>query len=241
MRDKARALVVAIDGPAGSGKSTVSKRTAKRLGILYIDTGAMYRALTLKAMRRKIDLEDEDALVSLARSTKIDLEGNDGALKVILDGEDVAGFIRTPELTSNVKYIARVPGVRHEMVRLQRIIGKKGGAVLEGRDIGTVVFPDADYKFYLDADLEERSRRRYKELLELGQNISLEEIRADIASRDESDIRRSVGALKKADDAVLIDTTNLSIDEVVDEISDYIDNAKGKGKKAKAQGKIQKF
>jgi cytidylate kinase len=215
-------MVVAVDGPAGSGKSTVSKMIARRLGLLYIDTGAMYRALTLKAMRNKVDLNDEEALVKLSKSTRIALEESAGALNVFLDDEDVTGLIRTPELTKNVKYIARVPDVRHEMVRLQRIIGERSGAVLEGRDIGTVVFPDAKYKFYLDADVEERARRRYKELIETGQKASLADIRNDVASRDESDMKRSVGALKRSADAVSVDTTALTINEVVEKIMSYI-------------------
>ena len=222
MEKKHKELVIAIDGPAGSGKSTVSKRVAARLGLLYIDTGAMYRAMTLKAMRKKLNLEDADALVSLARATKIDLKDESGRLKVMLDGEDVAGFIRTPGLTNNVKYIARVPGVRKEMVRLQRLIGERSGAVLEGRDIGTVVFPDADYKFYLDADADERARRRYKELTESRQDVSLDVIKKDVLARDESDMNRAVGALKKASDAILIDTTKLSIDAVVEKMLSYI-------------------
>lgn len=215
-RDKR--LVIAIDGPAGSGKSTVSKIIAKKLGIMYLDTGAMYRALTLKAMRQGTDLDDEKALTVIARSTDISLSEGSGGLKVFLDGEDVTGLIRTPELTAKVKYIARVPGVRKEMVRLQRAIGGESGAVLEGRDIGTVVFPDADFKFYLDASLEERAKRRCKELIEAGQKVRIEEIRKDVFDRDESDIKRDVGALKKADDAVIVDTTDLSIDGVVDRI-----------------------
>ena len=215
---KSSSLVIAVDGPAGSGKSTVSKKIAKALGLLYIDTGAMYRALTLKAIRQNLDLEDERALISLASSTKIDLMEAKGALKVHLDGEDVADLIRTPELTKKVKYIARVPGVRQEMVKLQRAIGERTGAVLEGRDIGTVVFPDASFKFYLDADVEERAYRRHKELTELGQKVSLEDIKKDVVLRDESDMKRSVGALKKASDAIIIDTTNLSADEVVEKI-----------------------
>jgi len=222
MAGKHNELVIAIDGPAGSGKSTVSKLVAKALGVVYIDTGAMYRALTLKAMRNKVDLKDEGALTGLAKSTEIDLKDGPGSLKVYLDGEDVAGLIRTPELTNNVKYIARVPGVREEMVKLQRSIGQRRGAALEGRDIGTVVFPDADYKFYLDADPEERARRRHKELVEAGQTVDLADIKKDVISRDESDMTRSVGALKKADDAILIDTTKLSIDEVVKKILSYI-------------------
>lgn len=215
-------IIIAIDGPAGSGKSTISKIIAKSLGILYIDTGAMYRALTLKAMRLDLDLEDERSLTELAHSTKIDLAENAGKLKVTLDAEDVTGLIRTPELTSNVKFIARVPGVRKEMVRLQREIGEKSGAVLEGRDIGTVVFPDADFKFYLDASLEERAKRRHKELVETGQNVTEAQTKKDVFIRDESDIKRSVGALKKAPDAILVDTTSLTINEVADRVLNYI-------------------
>lgn len=218
-------IIIAIDGPAGSGKSTVSKLVAKKLDLLYIDTGAMYRALTLKAMREKLSLEDEDALVKLAHSTRIDLEPG-SSLKVMLDGEDVAHLIRTPELTNNVKYIARVPGVREEMVRLQRSIGQRRGAVLEGRDIGTVVFPNADYKFYLDADTEERANRRFKELAEGGASVTLDDIKKDVQARDESDMNRSVGALKKAKDAIAIDTTDLSIDGVVEKLLSYINKFK---------------
>lgn len=214
----AKDLVVAIDGPAGSGKSTVSKRIAKVLGLLYIDTGAMYRALTLKAMRRHIDLHDEPLLTELARSTRIDLQETDGRLAVYLDDEDVSGLIRTPELTNNVKFIARVRGVREEMVRLQRLIGSGKSVVLEGRDIGTVVFPDADFKFYLDASVDERANRRYKELVAMGHGADLDEIRRDIIVRDDSDFRREVGALKKADGAIVIDTSRDTIDEVVDKV-----------------------
>ncbi|MCX5665969.1 MAG: (d)CMP kinase [Candidatus Omnitrophica bacterium] len=215
-------LIIAIDGPAGSGKSTVSKIVAKKLALLYIDTGAMYRALTLKAMRQGIDLEDEDVLVSLARNTKIGLEEKD-KLHVLLDGEDVSLAIRTPDVTANVKHIARVPGVRHEMVALQRSIANKdGGAILEGRDIGTVVFPNADYKFYLDASPQERAKRRCKELIESGQIVNESGVKKDILMRDDSDMNRSVGALKKCDDAIFIDTTGLSIDGVTEKILSYI-------------------
>ncbi|OGW84371.1 MAG: cytidylate kinase [Omnitrophica bacterium RIFCSPLOWO2_01_FULL_45_10] len=220
--ETSRPLVIAIDGPAGSGKSTVSKRVAKELGLLYVDTGAMYRALTLKAVRMKLDLEDEAVLTGLARTTEIDLEDTSD-LKVFLDGEDVAGLIRTPEITNNIKYIARVPGVRKEMVKKQRAIGSHKPCVLEGRDIGTVVFPDADYKFYLDANIDVRAKRRFKDLAELGQGIpDIDDVRRDVILRDESDIKRAVGALKKAADAVRIDTTNRSIEEVAAKILSYI-------------------
>jgi CMP/dCMP kinase len=214
-------LVIAIDGPAGSGKSTVSRLVAKRLNLLYIDTGAMYRALTLKAMRKDMNLEDEESLVALAKSTKIDIEERSRP-HIFLDGEDVSIPIRTAEVTANVKYIARIPGVRHEMVTLQRRIGSKKGAILEGRDIGTVVFPNADYKFYLDASPEERARRRREDLIGWGQPADVKEVKEDIMARDESDMTRSVGALKKADDAIFIDTTELSADEVAEKILAYV-------------------
>lgn len=214
-------FVVAIDGPAGSGKSTVSKLVAKRLGLLYIDTGAMYRSLTLKAMKVGADLEDADALTRLAQATKIELK--DGTkLRVYLDGEDVSDAIRTVEVTNSIRFVAKVPGVRHEMVKLQREIGHKASAVLEGRDIGTVVFPDARYKFYLDADVEERAKRRQQDLVAAGKNMPLDILIKDVKERDASDFNRKVGPLKKADDAIVIDTTKLSIDQVVDRIISYI-------------------
>lgn len=214
-------MVIAIDGPAGSGKSTVSKKVAKSLGLLYIDTGAMYRALTLKAMREGVDLENEEALSALARSTKISLK-EAARLEVFIDDDNVTDLIRTPEVTNNIRYIARVPGVRHEMVKLQRSMGKREGAVMEGRDITTVVFPDADYKFYLDADADERSRRRHKELIESGQEVDLDSIKEDVLARDNSDFTRPVGPLVKSEDAIVVDTTGFSIEEVVNKILSYI-------------------
>lgn len=213
-------LIIAIDGPAGSGKSTVSKLVAKKLDLLYLDTGAMYRALTLKAMRKSLNLKDEAALVDMAKTTDIKLEIQPGSdkTKVILDGDDVTREIRTPELTENIKYIARVPGVRECMVKIQRAIGEKNGAVLEGRDTTTVVFPDAAYKFYLDADLNERANRRFKELKALGMEATLRDVQEDAKKRDEGDQTRSVGALKRAEDAIYIDTTNMAIEKVVESI-----------------------
>lgn len=216
-----KSLIIAIDGPAGSGKSTVAKLIANKLGLLYIDTGAMYRALTLKAMRKHIDMADAPALVDLAKTTRIELKDK-GSFHVFLDGEDVSVPIRTPEVTNNVRYIAGTPGVRHEMVKLQRAMGEKYGGILEGRDIGTVVFPDAEYKFYLDASPEKRAKRRHKDLLELGAAEDVDRIKKDIIERDASDINRKVGALKQASDAIYIDTTNLSIDDVVRSIESYI-------------------
>jgi len=210
-------VIIAIDGPAGSGKSTVSKRVAKELNILYVDTGAMYRALTLKAIKKGLDLEDSAALVEMTKDTEIELvPGKKNALTVFLDGEDVTKEIRTPELTSKIRYIADVRGVRAEMVKMQRKLAAKGAvAVLEGRDIGTVVMPDADKKYYLDADTMERAARRYRELNEAGIKIDLSRIEEDVKNRDRSDMEREVGALKKAKDAIVIDTTSLTVDDVV--------------------------
>lgn len=220
MAPKSKNLIIAIDGPAGSGKSTVSKLVAKSLGLLYLDTGAMYRALTLKAMNNKLDLEDEDGLVNMAKATRIKLETSPDLdrIKVLLDGKDVTFQIRTPELTDNIKYIARVPGVRQCMVKMQREIAAKNGAVLEGRDTTTVVFPDAPYKFYLDADIKERAQRRFKELASLGIKASLKDVEKDASKRDTSDQTRSVGALIRSKDAIYIDTTKLGIEEVVNKI-----------------------
>lgn len=209
-------MIIAIDGPAGSGKSTIAKEIAKKLGLIYVDTGAMYRALTFKAIEKKIALTDTDALVDLAKNTEIRLvTDKDLRLSVRLDGKDVSEEIRTPFVTNSVKYVASIGGVRKEMVNLQREAAKDKGAVLEGRDIGTVVFPDADVKIYLDAGIDERVRRRYEELAVENRNITIEEVKKDVAVRDKSDEERLVGPLKKANDAILIDTTDITIPEVV--------------------------
>jgi cytidylate kinase len=216
--------VITIDGPAGAGKSTVAQEIARRLGIFFLDTGAMYRALTLKALRQGVDLEDEGQLVEAVRRTKIEFGRYPGGkIKVLLDGKDVTEEIRTPEVTNKTFYIARDPRVRAIVVDWQRDIGAKKSVVAEGRDVGTVVFPQATHKFYLDADFEERSRRRIKELREKGQAVDADNLKKDLEERDRKDLTRSVGPLKRAEDAVVIDSTHLCADEVVEEMLKYIE------------------
>ncbi|MFH0731946.1 MAG: (d)CMP kinase [Candidatus Omnitrophota bacterium] len=215
--------IIAIDGPAGSGKSTVAKLIAKKLSFSYIDTGAMYRALTLKALKAKVDLDDAASLIKLARGTTLDIaDSPDGELQIFLDGKDVADFIRTPQVTARVHYLAKIEGVRKEMVKLQQRIGLKGKCVLEGRDITTVVFPNAKYKFYLDATLDERAKRRYKDFINAGEKISLPDIKRDIEDRDYKDKTRDAGPLRKANDAIYLDTTDMAVNEVVDKVCSYI-------------------
>ena len=221
---KATPVVITIDGPAGAGKSTVAKAVARALGFSYLDTGAMYRALTLKAMRSGCPLDDEEALVRLAGQTSIQLLPDPQTGTVVrLDGEDVSADIRTVEVTNQTFYIARAPRVREIMVDRQRQIGREQDVVVEGRDIGTVVFPQARYKFYLDANFEERARRRLTELQEKGKTVEAEQLKAELQERDQRDLTRPAGPLKQAADAVVIDSTSLTIDGVVQEILRNID------------------
>lgn len=209
-------MIIAIDGPAGAGKSTVARIAAKKLGFLYIDTGAMYRALTLKVLENNLSPQDSQGIIKLLEKTAISLVNNpDGSIKVFLDGRDVSGSIREPRITKSVSEVAKIKAVRQVMLGLQRKLGKEKNSVLDGRDIGTVVFPDADKKFYIDANQQERISRRYKELVGLGQNISLEDVALDLVTRDKIDSTREFAPLKKAEDAVYLDTTNMSIGDVV--------------------------
>jgi cytidylate kinase len=208
--------VITIDGPVGAGKSVVARALAKRLGVRYLDTGAMYRAVTLKALREGVDLSDPDALTRLAESSDIRLIGEPGGTRVLLDGDDVTGEIRTREVTNHSYAPSQTPGVRARLVQLQRQAGADGPLVTEGRDQGTVVFPDAAAKFYLDASVEERARRRHRELTERGETVPLEDLAREITVRDKRDSTRSAAPLRAADDAIRIDSTDLSIDQVVD-------------------------
>ncbi|MBI5020929.1 MAG: (d)CMP kinase [Ignavibacteriales bacterium] len=209
-------LVIAIDGPAASGKSTTSKLVAERLGYLYIDTGAMYRAITWKVIRNKINPEETDRIGELAERTSVRLEKANDSIKVFLDGEDVSKIIRTQAVTQSVSAVSALEKVRTVMVREQRKIGEHGGVVVDGRDIGTVVFPNADVKIFMIANVNERARRRQKELEQAGVKVDLSELAEEIEVRDRKDSGREISPLRKADDAITLDTTVMTIDDQVD-------------------------
>lgn len=211
-------IVVTIDGPAGSGKSTTARLVARKLGYIYLDTGAMYRAMTLKAIRAGIDPEDVDALEQLACETDISVATEPDGTRVTLDGEDVTDMIRERDVTQNSSAVSAVKGVRSRMVELQRKIGARGGIVAEGRDIGSVVFPDAETKIYLDADIKCRALRRKKELETRGGSVPLEKLEQDIGARDAYDSQREHSPLVVPDGAVVVDTTDLTIEEQVERV-----------------------
>jgi CMP/dCMP kinase len=211
-------MIIAVDGPAGAGKSTVAKILAGNLKFLYIDTGAMYRALTLKALDKKVDIDNEKAVIALAKKTRIVLvPAAKGPAKVLLDGKNVSLAIREPRVTKFVSNVAKIGPVRKIMVGLQRKMGQTKNCVLDGRDIGTVVFPKAKKKFYIDASFSERVSRRYKDLIDLDiSGVSRKQVAADLKNRDTIDSTRKVSPLKIARDATYIDTTKLSIEQVVE-------------------------
>ncbi len=215
MAEKGKRLIIAIDGPSGAGKSTITRLLAQRLGYLNIDTGAMYRALALFVQRAGVPLADDEALTRVCSGVSIAFERNNGGYHIIANGEDVSAAIRTPEISRLTSKLSACKVVRDILTRLQREMGKSGGVVLEGRDIGTVVFPDADVKFFLTASPEERGRRRYLELQAKGEDISLERTIAEVVARDEQDASRALAPLVRAEDAIDIDSTGRSIEEVL--------------------------
>jgi len=216
-------LVITIDGPAASGKSTVARLLAGELGASFLDTGAMYRAVTLAAMQAGVDLTDQEKLLDVAETTEFHFSVEEGEMTVKIDGVDVTERIRTPQVTANARHIASAAKVREKLVQMQRqFAAGRQKIVTEGRDQGTVAFGDADMKFYLTADAVERARRRQTELRAKGGDESIEQIKEAIEERDRSDENRTVGPLKPASDAIVIDTTNLSIEQVVEKLLDCV-------------------
>lgn len=209
-------FIIAIDGPAGAGKSTIAKMLAEKLDYVYIDSGAMYRSITWKAMLAGFNLSDDCKLVALTKKTKLYFKNHGLQMKLFMDGKPVTKAIRTPQVTANICYIADHPQIRQIMVKLQQKIGQDGGVVMEGRDIGTKVFPQADFKFYLDASAQERARRRYKEFMARGVKVDLKEILKNIKVRDHKDKTRQVSPLKKARGCIVIDSSRLTAEQVVE-------------------------
>lgn len=208
-------IVIAIDGPSGAGKSTIARLLAERLGYIQIDTGAMYRAAAFLLSRAGIDLDDRAAVEDFCRDLDIRLEVVSGRQVVRANGSDVTDQIRTPEMSLLTSLTSTLKPVRDAMLKSQQQMGRRGGVVLEGRDIGTVVFPDAEIKFYLSASAEERARRRFEELTRTGEQVTLSETIADVVKRDRQDSERDIAPLRQADDAILIDSSRLSVDEVL--------------------------
>ena len=212
-------MVIGIDGPAGSGKGTITKLVAERLGLVNIDTGAMYRCVALASIRNNLSLEDTDKIIELAKKIKIEFDED---RNVYLNHEDVSKEIRSKEVSSIVSQVSGIVPVREEMVNQQRMLAEGLNVIMEGRDITTVVFPNADFKFYLDASVEERARRRFEQNKEAGIEMSIEEIEENIRKRDYNDMHKEVGSLMRTDDQIYIDSTDMTIDEVVDFIVERV-------------------
>ncbi|MYL32727.1 (d)CMP kinase [Pontibacillus yanchengensis] len=220
-------LAIAIDGPAAAGKSTVAKRVAAKLSYIYIDTGAMYRALTLKALRENITLENESSVYNILMNSSILLKQNNHSQSVLLDHRDVTDEIRSQQVTNNVSVVAKHGSVREEMVKRQQDLAAQRGVVMDGRDIGTHVIPDAEVKIFLIASVDERAERRHKENMEKGFDSNLEQLKEEIRKRDQIDSEREVAPLLKAEDAIEIDTTSLTIEEVAEKILGVVLKHKG--------------
>ncbi len=212
---------IAIDGPAGAGKSTIAKLVAKEKGFIYVDTGAMYRAIALYLIRNNVALDDSESMVKFASQAEVSIKYVDGQQQVILNGENVNGLIRTEEVSKMASVSSAVPEIRTMLLELQRKLARENDVVMDGRDIGTNILPNAQYKIFLTASAEERANRRYKELVERGEECDYEKIKADIIERDERDSNRATAPLKQAEDAILVDSSNMTIDEVAKTIIDY--------------------
>ena len=216
-------FVVAIDGPAGTGKGTITKLIAQELGLINIDTGAMYRSITLEALRQGINsIEEKEKLIEIAKNIKIEMTNNNGEQEIFLNGENVSKEIRSTEVSGFVSQVSSIPEIRELMVNLQRKMAEGRDVIMEGRDITTVVFPNANVKIYLDADVAERAKRRYKENKEKGMQATFEETLEAMKKRDHNDMHKPVGALKIAEDAIVVDTTNMTIDEVKEKVKEII-------------------
>lgn len=205
---------VAIDGPAGAGKSTVAKAAAKELGYIYVDTGALYRTIALNAVRNSV-IDDKDKIVELLDDTKVELKYIDGVQAVYLNGEDVSAFIRTPEISMGASAVSAIPEVRAFLLDLQRNIARENNVIMDGRDIATVVLPNADVKIFLSASPECRAERRYKELIEKGESVSFEEVLADVNQRDYQDSHREIAPLKPSEESIILDTSNNTLEESI--------------------------
>jgi cytidylate kinase len=215
-------LLVTVDGPSGAGKSTVSRRLAERLGYTYVDTGALYRAVAVAALSEGCAPDDDDGLANVCRRLNLRFENSSTGLRLFANEEDITGRMRTSETTMLASAVSARPVVRKHLLDVQRKMGEHGGAVFEGRDMGTVVFPEADVKFYLDADLDTRAFRRYKELVEAGAATSLAEVKKAMKKRDKNDSNRALAPLQQADDAFRLDSTFMDIDQVVDAMLHHI-------------------
>ncbi|MBQ1474344.1 MAG: (d)CMP kinase [Ruminococcus sp.] len=212
-------IAIAIDGPAGAGKSTIARLAAKELGFIYVDTGALYRAIGLAASRRSLTAEDKDAIIEMLTAIKVELAVNEKHEQIVLlDGEDVSGLIRTPEISMLASAVSAIPEVRAFLLDLQRDMAHTNNVIIDGRDIGTVVLPDAKIKIFLSASPECRARRRYKELIEKGMDVKYEDILSDVVARDYADSHRDIAPLKPADDAIMVDTSGEDLETSVNKL-----------------------
>lgn len=224
MRQKERITMtkIAIDGPAGAGKSTISKKVAKELGFVYIDTGAMYRTVGLKAVRCGIDTKDTEGVASILPSLDIDIKHEGVEQHIYLDGENVSDKIRTPEISMAASNVSAIPAVRVAMVDLQRKLAENHDVVMDGRDIATFVLPDAEIKIFLTASVDARAKRRYAELIEKGENVTFEDVKSEMELRDKNDSTRAVSPLKIADGAEVIDTSELTLEDSIQKVTEYV-------------------